>query len=133
VVSVNHVCMENIAPLSNDLFALAQKHSTWVEARQKVVAANIAHADTPGFRGSDVAPFAALMKADAAPVSMAVTHSGHMTTGDTDAQVGVETRSSVGISLETEMAEISAVRREHGLDTAIVKSFHRLYLTSIRG
>ncbi|WP_156798425.1 flagellar basal body protein [Ahrensia sp. R2A130] len=112
---------------------MAQQHSNWVEARQKVVAANIAHADTPGFRGSDVAPFASLMSADAKPVGMATTHAGHMVADGSDAKIGVVARDSTGISLESEMAEISAVRREHGLNTAIVKSFHRLYLTSIRG
>ena len=133
--------METISPLSTssatsrsgDLFSLAQQHSNWVEARLKVVAAYIAHADTPGFRGSDVVPFASLMSADAKPVGMAATHPQHMTVDGGDAEIGITVRDGAGISLESEMAEISAVRREHGLNTAIVKSFHRLYLTSIRG
>jgi flagellar basal-body rod protein FlgB len=44
-----------------DLFGMAEKRLSWLSERQSVLASNIANANTPGFRGSDVQPFASVL------------------------------------------------------------------------
>jgi len=47
--------------MANDgmgLFDLAEARLAWVDRRQQVLAQNIANADTPGYKPSDVTPFA---------------------------------------------------------------------------
>ncbi len=49
-------------PLSRlSIFALADRRLAWVGQRQAVLAENIAHADTPGWRARDLRPFADLL------------------------------------------------------------------------
>jgi flagellar basal-body rod protein FlgB len=44
-----------------DIFALADSRLAWLEQRQKVLADNIANANTPGRRPKDLQPFAATL------------------------------------------------------------------------
>ncbi len=39
------------------LYKLMTRKMDWVEQRQKVIAENVANADTPGFKGRDLKPF----------------------------------------------------------------------------
>jgi len=51
--------------MANDgmgLFDLAEARLAWVDRRQQVLAQNIANADTPGYRPSDVTPFASQLQ-----------------------------------------------------------------------
>ncbi len=51
------------------LFALAESKLGWIDARQRVLAQNIANADTPGYRARDVSAFSDIVGASAvAPV-----------------------------------------------------------------
>ena len=54
------------------LFDLASRQAEWLQARQEVVAGNIANANTPKFRAKDVTPFQAVL--DNQNVSMAKTN-----------------------------------------------------------
>ncbi|WP_284263199.1 FlgB family protein [Roseicyclus amphidinii] len=46
-----------------EIFALASARAQHAAARQAVVAQNIAHADTPGYRAQDIAEFAETWRA----------------------------------------------------------------------
>jgi flagellar basal-body rod protein FlgB len=59
------------------LFELAQKRLGWLDQRQQVLARNIANADTPGWRGRDLRPFADVL-ADATGVAPARPNARHM-------------------------------------------------------
>ena len=43
------------------LFSLAESKLGWIDARQRVLAQNIANADTPGYRAKDVVAFSDLI------------------------------------------------------------------------
>ncbi len=58
------------------LFALADRRLAWVDARQTVLAENIANADTPRWRAQDLQPFAASLHQ--AGVALAQTDPGHL-------------------------------------------------------
>lgn len=45
------------APVHSLLFALLSRRAAWLGARQAVLAQNLANADTPSFRPSDLVPF----------------------------------------------------------------------------
>ena len=61
------------------LFAMAQKTMDWLAKRQDVVAQNIANANTPKYRPSDLAPldFKNLLEPERQPVRATVTNSAH--------------------------------------------------------
>ncbi len=42
-------------------FDLAERKLDWIDARTRVLAGNVANADTPGYQARDIAPFASLM------------------------------------------------------------------------
>jgi flagellar basal-body rod protein FlgB len=48
-------------PSKIGLFDLAEKRLTWAAQRQAVLAANIANANTAGYRAKDVTPFAQVL------------------------------------------------------------------------
>ena len=58
-------------------FDLAQKRLAWLDQRQQVLAQNIANADTPGWRGRDLRPFADVL-ADATGVAPVRSNTRHM-------------------------------------------------------
>ena len=45
-------------PTRTGPIALAETRLRWLDARQRVLAQNVANADTPGYRPSDMRPFA---------------------------------------------------------------------------
>ena len=48
-------------PTDIGLFRLAERRLAWVDQRQRVLAQNVANANTPGFQARDVAPFATVL------------------------------------------------------------------------
>jgi flagellar basal-body rod protein FlgB len=52
-----------VAALSNPV-TLAERRLSWLDGRQRVLAENVANADTPRYRARDVAPFARLLAAE---------------------------------------------------------------------
>src|SRR3954467_15957499 len=59
--------------------ALAERRLAWLDARQRVLAQNIAHADTPGYRPRDLPDFARLVQRQGGqPVGLARTDAQHL-------------------------------------------------------
>jgi flagellar basal-body rod protein FlgB len=100
-------------------------HST---ARQRVIAENIAHADTPGYRARAVADFAATLESDDA-FSARTTRPGHFTFGadpngfdPREATVmGAETPNGNSVSLEDQMMRAAEVRQSHELAMGVYR------------
>src|SRR5271165_6503577 len=61
------------------LFAMAQRTMDWLAKRQEVLAQNIANANTPKYRPSDLAPldFKNVLEAERQPVRAVVTNPAH--------------------------------------------------------
>jgi|APHig6443717497_1056834.scaffolds.fasta_scaffold02829_7 flagellar basal-body rod protein FlgB len=122
------------------LFEVASKQAEWLSVRQKVVATNIANANTPEYRARDVTPFETVLKSSYA--AMARTNPAHLT-GDTlgSDKVGVEEEGlnqEIGIqesgntvALATELAKTGEIKRQHDLNTQLVKSFHSMMMTVV--
>jgi len=122
-----------------NLFGLAAQQARWLSVRQSAVAGNIANANTPGYLAVDVEPFESVLSNRR--VALAATQAGHISNGATLAAIGTTgdeqgtaiLPSENSVVLETEMVKANEVRRSYELNTAIVKAFHRMMMTTTRG
>lgn len=120
------------------LFELVSQRNEWLSVRQSVTAGNIANANTPGFKSKDVIPFEAVL--NRANLEQAMTQHGHLKAGmsgvvDTSARNsdGLVHHSGNSVSLEKEMLKAGEASRDHRLATSVLKSFHRMLLSTTRG
>ena len=63
------------------ILTLASALAAHATARQQVIAENVAHADTPGYRARDIADFAAIARRTARRFSARMTRPGHIAFG----------------------------------------------------
>ena len=123
---------------SIQLFELASRQAEWLSVRQSIVSGNIANANTPGFRAKDVTPFDAVLQNT--NMAMAATNPLHITDPSTDRYVvesqvnegSAEQLSGNSVELADELMKEGLVKRDYDLNTAIVKSFHKMMLMTVR-
>ena len=120
------------------LFEVASRHMTWLAERQMVTAANIANADTPGYRAQEVNPFSSYL--DGSAIQLAATSPMHLSIDAREAQ-SVGTRAGTGwntshsgnnVSIEKELMTASSSNRMMNIDASIIRSFHRMLLSSVK-
>ncbi len=124
------------------LFDLASRQAEWLQVRREVVAGNIANANTPKYQAKDVTPFQAVL--DNENIGMAKTNPAHFSgnefsdSGDVNVEeaslnqeIGVQ-ESGNTVGLEDELAKSGDIQREYGLNTALVSSFHRMMLMTVK-
>ncbi|MCK1284620.1 flagellar basal body rod protein FlgB [Bradyrhizobium sp. 44] len=120
------------------LFELASSQARYLELRQSTIATNVANANTPGFKARDVEPFNKVL--DSTPVRLATTSPSHMqlsaAESDTRATAKKDSwdvvHSGNSVSLEQEMIKGSDVSRDYSMNSAVVRSFHRMLLSSAK-
>ncbi|MBB4262281.1 MULTISPECIES: flagellar basal body rod protein FlgB [unclassified Bradyrhizobium] len=120
------------------LFELASSQARYLELRQSTIATNVANANTPGFKARDVEPFNKVL--DGLPVRLAMTSPSHMqlAAAETDTRATAKkdswevVHSGNSVSLEQEMIKGSDVSRDYSMNSAIVRSFHRMLLSSAK-
>jgi flagellar basal-body rod protein FlgB len=109
--------------LNLNVLRLASELATHSAARQQVIAENIAHADTPGYRARDIASFEETLDATVPDFSARTTRPGHIPFGtETSAYrpyevtaFGAETPNGNTVSLEDQMMRSTDVRQHHQL------------------
>jgi flagellar basal-body rod protein FlgB len=120
------------------LFEVASRHMTWIAERQKVTAANIANADTPGYRAQEVSPFSSYLEGPS--VQLAATSPMHLSLPANEARSpGIRTgtgwngsHSGNTVSIEKELMTASSSNRMMNIDASITRSFHRMLLSSVK-
>jgi flagellar basal-body rod protein FlgB len=119
------------------LFDIASSHAQWLSLRQAAISSNVANANTPSYKAQDIEPFAKIL--DSKVVAVAATDPRHITTGSTMRTQGMRKENSWevvhsgnSVSLEQEMLKAGDINKDFSLNTAIVKSFHRMFLTSTK-
>ena len=120
------------------LLELASSQARWLELRQSTIAANVANANTPGFRARDVEPFNRIL--DAMPVRLATTSPAHIHLGSAETETRANAKkdswevvhSGNSVSLEQEMIKAGDVHRDYSLNAAIVRSFQRMILAGAK-
>ena len=101
--------------------SLASAVAAHAAARQQVIAENVAHADTPGYRARDIADFASIVDDTIGAFAARTTRPGHLAFGadapgfDPREQtaLGAETPNANTVSLEDQMLRAAEVRQEH--------------------
>ena len=110
---------------------LASSQSSWLLSRQNLVAQNVANANTPGYRTSDLKPFEAELQT--ASLQLITTSPMHMNIPQSEFQAASEEASEGksdtflsgnNVSLEQEMMKGGEVGRAYSLNTAVVKAFN---------
>jgi flagellar basal-body rod protein FlgB len=119
------------------LFDIASSHAQWLSLRQAAISSNVANANTPAYRAQDIEPFNKIL--DSKVVAVAVTDPKHIATGTSLRAQGMRKENSWevvhsgnSVSLEQEMLKAGDVNRDYSLNTAIVKSFHRMFMNSTK-
>lgn len=122
-----------------NLFGLAARQAEWLAVRQSSIAGNIANVNTPGYTATDVLPFEKVLEQTA--VSLRATQSGHLGNGATEAGFAIRRQDYNGaimpskntVVVENELLKAGEVRRSFELNTAIVKAFHSMMMTAVKG
>jgi flagellar basal-body rod protein FlgB len=120
------------------LFQLATQRTQWLSARQSLIANNVANANTPNFKATDMQPFASVL--DTAKISMATTDPGHMSPSAIDyspsrpeeSDAANATLSGNSVNLEDEMIKLGDVSRDYSAATGIKKTFHQMMMAALK-
>lgn len=108
---------------SLDILRMTQAMAQHAAQRQSLIARNIAHADTPGFRAQDIPDFADIYAADGSPpMAMRATRPGHLapvappqSARAAEVARGEESPDGNTVSLEIEMMRAVDARRQHDM------------------
>lgn len=117
-----------------ELTAMAQALAAHAGARTGVVAQNLAHADTPGYRARDLPDFAEVWREGG---DLRTTRPGHLTGGSgpgraeprDDLRFGAPNGNTV--SVEAEMVKAAEARQSHEMALAIYRSTSDIMRTSL--
>ena len=111
-----------------DTIRMARAMNSHAAERAKLVAGNVANADTPGYRARDLSPFADTYRSGAAS-PMRATRPGHLSDAApsrSDARViedqGGLSPNGNSVSLEAEMVKTAEAKRQHEISVAIYRS-----------
>jgi flagellar basal-body rod protein FlgB len=109
-----------------ELTRMAQAMASHAGSRMGVIAQNVAHADTPGYKAQDVPDFASVWKDSG--TAMRATRPGHvsdtpsMAAARPFASGGSEAPNGNSVSLEKEMVKMAGARQDHEMALAIYRS-----------
>ena len=113
-------------PAGLPLLELAERRLAWVDSRQRLLAQNIANADTPGWKPRDTAEFSVV--GSAANASFARTDPRHLLPSLVSAPSSGKTgRESApdgnAVSLDDQLARLAETETAHDLASDIYKKY----------
>lgn len=120
------------------LLNIASRQSEYLATRQSVIAENIANANTPRFKARDTEPFASIL--DKTQLTMVSTNVRHLDDSLESARQVEVTRENAWdvvhsgntVVLEQELMKAGETVRQYSINTGIVKTFHRMFLASVK-
>lgn len=113
--------------------ALAEKMK-WHQARQSLLAENVANAETPGYDGRDLAAYGFeqhMRRLSGPSVTPVATAPGHISWSGMGSAVGFEVTSQRGVTLEDEMMKIAANQMDYQAATSLYSRSMRLLKTAL--
>ncbi|THD49332.1 MAG: flagellar basal body rod protein FlgB [Bradyrhizobium sp.] len=131
--------MDGIARVSQPyVLQLAAQRTHWLSARDQLIATNVANANTPNFKATDLQPFSAIL--NSSEISMISTNPAHLTPGADDLSDAraVENDSSEStlsgntVHVEDEMMKLSEVNRDYALTTNIKRVIHQMMMAVLK-
>lgn|GEM_PF-27542 len=128
----------NMDPTKTGPIALAEQRLRWTEARQRVLAQNIANADTPNYRPSDMQPFAKVLSGKLAEKQMVATNANHLQgsrnqDGRTLKERISATRDPSGnaVSLEREALRVADTDSAHATALSVRRRYISMFMTAL--
>ena len=124
------------------ILSLAEALAAYSATRQGLVAQNIAHADTPGYRARDLIPFSESMAARAAmddggfrPAATRPGHAAGMALGEArpreDARIGSASPNGNTVSLEDQMVRSADLRMQHEMALGVYRKSMEILRVSL--
>ncbi len=120
-----------------DLLQLTERRMAWLETRQRVLAGNIANADTPGYLPRDVRSFASVLAGAADAQRMAATNPRHLAAPN-DPGLARPDRSAPdrapngnAVSLDREALKVAETDGAHALAATLHKRYLGLFRTAL--
>jgi flagellar basal-body rod protein FlgB len=123
-----------------EILKQAQAMARHAGARQSSIARNIANADTPGYRPTDITPFAEAYRDASGDLGLRQTRVGHFGPGDQATALterltrpipGATAPNGNGVSIETEMVKSAEVKNQHDMALSIYQSALGILRTSL--
>ncbi|TJZ92613.1 FlgB family protein [Paracoccus gahaiensis] len=112
-----------------EMMRMARAMGLHVQQRHIEVARNIANADTPGFRATDLQDFSETYRRDRGEAPLKVSHPRHLDRPDWSSEgarviqvAGPVSPNGNSVSLEEEMVRAAEVKRHHDLSLAVYRS-----------
>ncbi len=132
-------CKDGIMdPTKTGPIALSEQRLRWLEARQRVLAQNIANADTPNYRPSDMQPFAKVLSGKLTEKQMVATNASHLQgTRHQDGRTLKErisaTRDPSGnaVSLEREALRVADTDSAHATALSVRRRYMSMFMTAL--
>jgi flagellar basal-body rod protein FlgB len=120
------------------LFQIASRRSQWLDARQSLIADNVANANTPAYQARDLKPFSAVL--DSAEITMTTTDPLHIAATQVDlnpasaedSDATNATLSGNSVNLEQEMINLGEVSRDSTMTNNIKRVFHQMMLSVLK-
>ena len=123
--------------VTNDPLKLTERRMAWLEARQRVLAGNIANADTPGYQPRDVRSFASVLAGASGGAPMATTNARHLASAS-DPLLARPDRSAMdtspngnAVSLDKEALKVAETDGAHALATTLHRRYLGLFRTAL--
>ena len=116
------------------IFALAEHRLAWLDMRQRVLAQNVANADTPGYRPRDVAAFGDMLAAPG--IEMAQTNRLHLASlsqpvASTPTPAGERAPDGNTVVLEQQMTQIADDETAQALTGNIWHTYMGMFMTAL--
>jgi flagellar basal-body rod protein FlgB len=127
-------------PTAGTHLGLAERRLAWLEARQRVLSQNIAHADTPGYRPRDLRPFAAVLAGQAGGVGLARTDPLHLAAARgaaadpaarPDRRTAERARNGNAVALDTQALKVADTDSAHGLALGLHRRTMAMFRTAL--
>lgn len=120
------------------LFRLAEQRMEWLDQRQKLLAQNVANADTPGFAPRDLVPFARhLQQRSASGMAQSRTSAAHLqgaaqpAGARPDRAVRETTMDGNRVALDEQLMKVSDTEIHQGLTSSLYRKYLGLFRTAL--
>jgi flagellar basal-body rod protein FlgB len=128
-------CMD---PTKTGPIALSEQRLRWAEARQRVLAQNIANADTPNYRPSDMQPFAKVLAGKVTERQLTATNANHLQGSRSQDGRTVKERISANrdpsgnaVSLEREALRVADTDSAHAVALSVRRRYMSMFMTAL--
>lgn len=117
--------------------SLAERRLAWLESRQRVLAQNIANADTPGYRPRDLRPFAETLARAGGGVGLARTDARHLAPAGgssgarPDRQVAERAPNGNAVALDQQALKVADTDTAHAFATGLHRRYLGLFRTAL--